>query len=166
MVFSLQVVVKTRTEYQTEQKNKAKLKVPKVEEFTISVTDGVSERLKVQLNFFVINAKTKKHWPSSVQLCSVSSLSVKIGLGGFFFLLICWKKESIMAGQQVFWVLYTWIHLKTRFTSKTMLMNLWIQYKTRIGIHAGLSTFSFLPAGLYPGLACSEYSLSKTWVMF
>ncbi|KAL1252491.1 hypothetical protein QQF64_017184, partial [Cirrhinus molitorella] len=40
------VVVKTRTEYQTEQKNKAKLKVPKVEEFTISVTDGVSERLK------------------------------------------------------------------------------------------------------------------------
>ncbi|XDV39304.1 hypothetical protein PO909_008560 [Leuciscus waleckii] len=50
------VVVKTRTEYQTEQKNKAKLKVPKVEEFTISVTDGVSERLKVQLNFFFINA--------------------------------------------------------------------------------------------------------------
>ncbi|KTG39520.1 hypothetical protein cypCar_00037295, partial [Cyprinus carpio] len=40
------VVVKTRTEYQTEQKNKAKMKVPKVEEFTISVTDGVSERLK------------------------------------------------------------------------------------------------------------------------
>ncbi|KAI2651037.1 Neuronal vesicle trafficking-associated protein 2 [Labeo rohita] len=45
------VVVKTRTEYQTEQKNKAKLKVPKVEEFTISVTDGVSERLKVWLDF-------------------------------------------------------------------------------------------------------------------
>ncbi|RXN05863.1 neuron-specific family member 2-like protein [Labeo rohita] len=43
------VVVKTRTEYQTEQKNKAKLKVPKVEEFTISVTDGVSERLKVTI---------------------------------------------------------------------------------------------------------------------
>lgn len=53
--------MKTRTEYQTEQKNKAKLKVPKVEEFTISVTDGVSERLKVQLRFFVINAYTKKH---------------------------------------------------------------------------------------------------------
>lgn len=47
LYFSSQVVVKTRTEYQTEQKNKAKLKVPKVEEFTISVTDGVSERLKV-----------------------------------------------------------------------------------------------------------------------
>uniref|UniRef100_A0A9J8AM77 Neuronal vesicle trafficking associated 2 n=1 Tax=Cyprinus carpio carpio TaxID=630221 RepID=A0A9J8AM77_CYPCA len=44
-----QVVVKTRTEYQTEQKNKAKMKVPKVEEFTISVTDGVSERLKVSI---------------------------------------------------------------------------------------------------------------------
>lgn len=40
----LQVVVKTRTEYQTEKK---RLKVPKVEEFTISFTDGVSERLKV-----------------------------------------------------------------------------------------------------------------------
>ncbi|XP_051533439.1 neuronal vesicle trafficking-associated protein 2-like [Myxocyprinus asiaticus] len=43
------VVVKTRTEYQTEQKYKSKLKVPKVEEFTISVTDGVSERLKVTI---------------------------------------------------------------------------------------------------------------------
>lgn len=42
--FLLQVVVKTRTEYQTEKK---RLKVPKVEEFTISFTDGVSERLKV-----------------------------------------------------------------------------------------------------------------------
>lgn len=41
----LQVVVKTRTEYQTEKK---RLKVPKVEEFTISFTDGVSERLKVR----------------------------------------------------------------------------------------------------------------------
>uniref|UniRef100_A0A672FR04 Uncharacterized protein n=1 Tax=Salarias fasciatus TaxID=181472 RepID=A0A672FR04_SALFA len=39
------VVVKTRTEYQTEKK---RLKVPKVEEFTISFTDGVSERLKVR----------------------------------------------------------------------------------------------------------------------
>lgn len=43
-LFLLQVVVKTRTEYQTEKK---RLKVPKVEEFTISFTDGVSERLKV-----------------------------------------------------------------------------------------------------------------------
>lgn len=41
----MQVVVKTRTEYQTEKK---RLKVPKVEEFTISFTDGVSERLKVR----------------------------------------------------------------------------------------------------------------------
>lgn len=45
-VFLLQVVVKTRTEYQTEKK---RLKVPKVEEFTISFTDGVSERLKVRI---------------------------------------------------------------------------------------------------------------------
>ncbi|KAM9499893.1 neuronal vesicle trafficking-associated protein 2-like [Salvelinus alpinus] len=42
------VVVKTRTEYQTDQK-KSKMKVPKVEEFTISFTDGVSERLKVTI---------------------------------------------------------------------------------------------------------------------
>ncbi|KAM4620371.1 neuronal vesicle trafficking-associated protein 2 [Polymixia lowei] len=40
------VVVKTRTEYQKETK---RLKVPKVEEFTISFTDGVSERLKVTI---------------------------------------------------------------------------------------------------------------------
>lgn len=45
MTFVIQVVVKTRTEYQTEKK---RLKVPKVEEFTISFTDGVSERLKVR----------------------------------------------------------------------------------------------------------------------
>lgn len=37
--------MKTCTEYQTEKK---RLKVPKVEEFTISFTDGVSERLKVR----------------------------------------------------------------------------------------------------------------------
>lgn len=42
------MVVKTRTEYQTEKK---RLKVPKVEEFTISFTDGVSERLKVRICF-------------------------------------------------------------------------------------------------------------------
>ncbi|XP_076836303.1 neuronal vesicle trafficking-associated protein 2 [Brachyhypopomus gauderio] len=41
------VVVKTRSEYQAEQKNKAKL--PKVEEFTISFTDSASERLKVTI---------------------------------------------------------------------------------------------------------------------
>ena len=41
----LQVVVKTRTEFQTEKK---RLKPPKVEEFTISFTDSVSERLKVR----------------------------------------------------------------------------------------------------------------------
>lgn len=41
--------MKTRTEYQTEKK---RLKVPKVEEFTISFTDGVSERLKVRISTF------------------------------------------------------------------------------------------------------------------
>lgn len=43
----VQVVVKTQNDYQTEQKSKVKLKVPKMEELTISLTDGVSERLKV-----------------------------------------------------------------------------------------------------------------------
>ncbi|KAL4631249.1 neuron-specific protein family member 2 [Arapaima gigas] len=47
------VVVKTRTEYQTEQKSKGKMKVPKVEEFTISFNDGVSERLKVTILIFL-----------------------------------------------------------------------------------------------------------------
>ncbi|XP_068133273.1 neuronal vesicle trafficking-associated protein 2 [Hyperolius riggenbachi] len=42
------VVVKTRTEYQTEQKNK-KIRVPKIAEFTVSFTDGVTERLKVTI---------------------------------------------------------------------------------------------------------------------
>lgn len=41
------MVVKTRTEFQTEKK---RLRVPKVEEFTISFTDGMSERLKVRGN--------------------------------------------------------------------------------------------------------------------
>lgn len=53
--FFVQVVVKTRTEYQTEQKNKGKMKVPKVEEYTISFTDGVSERLKVWTKSFKIS---------------------------------------------------------------------------------------------------------------
>ncbi|KAJ8276249.1 hypothetical protein COCON_G00080010 [Conger conger] len=45
------VVVKTRTEYQTDQKKSKK--VPKVEEFTISFNDGVSERLKVTILIFL-----------------------------------------------------------------------------------------------------------------
>uniref|UniRef100_A0A8C5MBK6 Neuronal vesicle trafficking associated 2 n=1 Tax=Leptobrachium leishanense TaxID=445787 RepID=A0A8C5MBK6_9ANUR len=44
-----QVVVKTRTEYQSEQKNKGKIRVPKIAEFTVSFTDGVTERLKVTI---------------------------------------------------------------------------------------------------------------------
>lgn len=43
-----QVIVKTRTEYQPDQKNKGKLRVPKIAEFTVSFTDGVTERLKVR----------------------------------------------------------------------------------------------------------------------
>lgn len=40
--------MKTRTEYQPDQKNKGKLRVPKIAEFTVSFTDGVTERLKVR----------------------------------------------------------------------------------------------------------------------
>ncbi|KAK1144045.1 neuronal vesicle trafficking-associated protein 2-like [Acipenser oxyrinchus oxyrinchus] len=47
------VVVKTKTEYQSDQKNKGKLKGPKIEEFTISFNDGVSERLKVTILIFL-----------------------------------------------------------------------------------------------------------------
>ncbi|XP_028668519.1 neuronal vesicle trafficking-associated protein 2 [Erpetoichthys calabaricus] len=47
------VVVKTRTEYQTDQKIKGKPKAPKIEEFTISFNDGVSERLKVTILIFL-----------------------------------------------------------------------------------------------------------------
>ncbi|XP_030068649.1 neuronal vesicle trafficking-associated protein 2 [Microcaecilia unicolor] len=43
------VVVKTRTEYKSDQKNKGKLRVPKIAEFTVSFTDGVTERLKVTI---------------------------------------------------------------------------------------------------------------------
>lgn len=34
---TFQVIVKTRTEYQPEQKNKGKFRVPKIAEFTVSV---------------------------------------------------------------------------------------------------------------------------------
>lgn len=47
-VVIFQVIVKTRTEYQPDQKNKGKLRVPKIAEFTVSFTDGVTERLKVR----------------------------------------------------------------------------------------------------------------------
>lgn len=57
MTFVIQVVVKTRTEYQTEKK---RLKVPKVEEFTISFTDGVSERLKVRNRLTLHAAETRQ----------------------------------------------------------------------------------------------------------
>ncbi|KAJ3588717.1 hypothetical protein NHX12_009571, partial [Muraenolepis orangiensis] len=43
-------VVKTRTEFQAEKK---RFKAPKVDEFTISVTDSVSERLKLYNELWV-----------------------------------------------------------------------------------------------------------------
>ncbi|KAK4818116.1 hypothetical protein QYF61_006203 [Mycteria americana] len=40
------VVVKTKTEYEPDRK-KGKFRTPKIAEFTISITEGVSERFKV-----------------------------------------------------------------------------------------------------------------------
>lgn len=42
----LQVIVKTRTEYQPEQRNKGKFRVPKIAEFTVSSLVGWHERGK------------------------------------------------------------------------------------------------------------------------
>lgn len=42
----LQVIVKTRTEYQPEQRNKGKFRVPKIAEFTVSSLAGRQEGKK------------------------------------------------------------------------------------------------------------------------
>lgn len=41
------VVVKTKTEYEPERK-KGKGRAPKIAEFTVSITEGVTERFKVR----------------------------------------------------------------------------------------------------------------------
>ncbi|KAF7248074.1 Neuronal vesicle trafficking-associated protein 1 [Varanus komodoensis] len=41
------VVVKTKTEYEPDRK-KGKFRTPKIAEFTVSITEGVSERFKVE----------------------------------------------------------------------------------------------------------------------
>lgn len=46
VLFFLKVVVKTKTEYEPDRK-KGKFRTPKIAEFTISITEGVSERFKV-----------------------------------------------------------------------------------------------------------------------
>ncbi|KAG7271114.1 hypothetical protein CRUP_019991 [Coryphaenoides rupestris] len=43
------VVVKTKTDYEGGDSQKAKLRSPKIAEFSISIIEGVSERLKVTL---------------------------------------------------------------------------------------------------------------------
>ena len=43
-----QVVVKTKADYDGESK-KGKLRSPKIAEFSISIIEGVSERLKVRI---------------------------------------------------------------------------------------------------------------------
>ncbi|PKU36789.1 neuron-specific protein family member 1 [Limosa lapponica baueri] len=45
-ILGIQVVVKTKTEYEPDRK-KGKFRTPKIAEFTISITEGVSERFKV-----------------------------------------------------------------------------------------------------------------------
>lgn len=48
-MFLDKVVVKTKTEYEPDRK-KGKFRTPKIAEFTISITEGVSERFKVSNN--------------------------------------------------------------------------------------------------------------------
>lgn len=48
VLFSCQVVVKTKADYDGESK-KGKLRSPKIAEFSISIIEGVSERLKVRI---------------------------------------------------------------------------------------------------------------------
>lgn len=48
VLFSWQVVVKTKADYDGESK-KGKLRSPKIAEFSISIIEGVSERLKVRI---------------------------------------------------------------------------------------------------------------------
>ena len=44
--FLNKVVVKTKTEYEPDRK-KGKVRPPKIAEFTVSITEGVTERFKV-----------------------------------------------------------------------------------------------------------------------
>ncbi|KAJ7398188.1 Neuron-specific protein family member 1 [Pitangus sulphuratus] len=46
LTYACLVVVKTKTEYEPDRK-KGKFRTPKIAEFTISITEGVSERFKV-----------------------------------------------------------------------------------------------------------------------
>ncbi|KAL8207627.1 UNVERIFIED_CONTAM: hypothetical protein K2H54_060111 [Gekko kuhli] len=45
LILLKKVVVKTKTEYEPDRK-KGKFRTPKIAEFTISITEGVSERFK------------------------------------------------------------------------------------------------------------------------
>lgn len=47
-LYLCQVVVKTKADYDAESK-KGKLRSPKIAEFSISIIEGVSERLKVRI---------------------------------------------------------------------------------------------------------------------
>lgn len=46
LCFLAKVVVKTKTEYEPDRK-KGKARPPKIAEFTVSITEGVTERFKV-----------------------------------------------------------------------------------------------------------------------
>lgn len=57
-----QVVVKTKADYDAE-KQKGKLRSPKIAEFSISIIEGVSERLKVRPLLWPV------YHPISTKLC-------------------------------------------------------------------------------------------------
>lgn len=82
-----QVVVKTKTDYDGESK-KGKLRSPKIAEFSISIIEGVSERLKVRpcalllveqalvtLSFLHTHTHVHTHRTPETQLCPCSCVS-------------------------------------------------------------------------------------------
>lgn len=75
-----QVVVKTKSDYDSESK-RGKLRSPKIAEFSISIIEGVSERLKV-----------RTIWPPSPQpvtnhlICSIPPISAAPSMLVFVYL--------------------------------------------------------------------------------
>lgn len=65
---SYQVVVKTKADYDGESK-KGKLRSPKIAEFSISIIEGVSERLKVRTMSLPLSASYADHPISPPHVC-------------------------------------------------------------------------------------------------
>lgn len=66
-VFFCQVVVKTKADYDAESK-KGKLRSPKIAEFSISIIEGVSERLKVRIMTSSASFWSPSHTPHTAHM--------------------------------------------------------------------------------------------------